>query len=162
MWHPRMGWLWAALCLMVIGAILIGVSVGEVRQALDSANWQPAQAQISTLGVVDALNDDGARIYTAQIEYDYTVNERRYRGDRVRFGSTVGSTDRRRAERMIAPYERGAFVTVYYDPLAPSRAVVERQLDGVIMAWMAGGVVGVVLALVACGGFLWPRRPSRP
>ncbi|MFZ4813831.1 MAG: DUF3592 domain-containing protein [Phototrophicaceae bacterium] len=151
--------LWVGLFLIVFGAIFVSITFNEISQYLDSDNWQSVQGQITELGI-ESYIDDGSYMYEAQVVYKYTVGGANYTGDRVRFGGGISSSDEGRAERMIAPYERGAFVTVYYDPFEPSRVVLERNLDWLIWLFVGIGGTFALIGVFVLLSLLFPQRQT--
>ncbi len=73
------------------------------------------------------------RIYQARVEYEYEVDGRTYRGDRVCVGGELDTSSRGRAEARCAAYPAGADVDVFHDPHLPEQACLERTREG---AWL--------------------------
>lgn len=118
----------AAIGLVVAGGALVGDQL------------QTAASAEETTGVVESAELDryerlgrprpgGSTYYVPNVTYAYSVDGRRYVGDRVALGSEVDTNVRRRAARVVAPFDPGDRVTVSYDPDAPGRSWLRERYD---------------------------------
>ncbi|MBI4346687.1 MAG: DUF3592 domain-containing protein [Elusimicrobia bacterium] len=86
------------------------------------------------------------RVRAAQVEYEYEVAGRTYRGDVIDAGGSLWTSSPARAEEVRRRYPEGSVVAVYYDPADPRRAFLERSpasllivLSGCVAVCVAGG-----------------------
>ena len=105
--------------LIVVAAIY---KYFEVRQA---ARWPSAPGRVMASGRETRRvrsggpdSDDTETRNFAKIIYEYTVDGRRYRCDRVSIGEDLGNFQ---VAETVARYPVGKAVTVYYDPVARSK-----------------------------------------
>lgn len=131
-----------ARAFVVVSALLVGAFV--VRAALDlwaAATYRPVEAEILATDVRDASvsttrqrdpmsGSSQSRSTTTVVTYDpkitfrYTVDGRTYeRTGFTTWGSTLSSTFS--PETIRDKYEAGTKQTCFYDPINPSRAVLE-------------------------------------
>ena len=78
--------------------------------------------------VIDSDRAEGHRFEErnfADIVYEYSVAGRKLRNNRVSIGEDLGNFQ---VAETIAKYPVGTVVTVYYNPLHPDQAVLERDL----------------------------------
>lgn len=156
----------------VFAALLIGLIVfatlTKMKEVRAAQNWQTVRGKI-TRSEVRALRkrsrDEGEQVRSApSIAYEYTVNGKRYTGERISLGENIPETD---FERVLNRYPVGAEVTVYYDPANPAQAVLERALPadfgkglaGVFL-FFGGGAVLTLLTLAKVPDLLAPHLPQ--
>ena len=80
----------------------------------------------------------------ADIVYEYSVAGRKLRNNRVSIGEDLGNFE---VAETIAKYPVGTVVTVYYNPLHPDEAVLERDLPKGLLGCLGIGTA-IVLAIV--------------
>lgn len=85
----------------------------------------------------------------AEITYEYRVDGRTYRGQRIGIGEDLGDHG---VESRLARYPVGAAVTVHYDPADPGQAVLETDAPEGIWRTMAI-FIGVLVLLLVGGVF---------
>lgn len=107
--------------LVAAGTLWWGITT--VRNASVSRNW-PAVSGTITASQVTISTDKNGTTYSADVQYKYVVNDRWYTAGTVNFGE-YGSSNRGRADKIVARYPPGSPVTVYYNPDDPNTAVLE-------------------------------------
>jgi hypothetical protein len=116
---------------IAFGLVFVAVGVGV---AFFGVRGQVTQSQ------VDTHDSDGTTMYSANVVYEYTVNNRNYVNDRIRFGEG-SSSNPRPAHNTVAEYPVGAGVDVYYSPDDPLNAVLEPGTSG-FGVWALPGMGG--------------------
>ena len=131
--------------------VLIGVGVGVtifgvtwIRSAFGSPNWPTVQGEITKSYLLEQ-EEEGT--YFARVEYRYVVDDYLYEGNRVNFGGD-GGTNREAFAAIVARYEVGAPVAVYYDPDDPNSAVLDPGLSFWWFMFACGGIFLVLLVIV--------------
>jgi hypothetical protein len=84
----------------------------------------------------------------AEVTYEYEVQGRKQRANRVSIGEDPGNFQ---VEETLAKYPQGASVRVYYNPTKHGEAVLERDVpEGAFkfMFWLVFGLVAVGLTLI--------------
>jgi hypothetical protein len=155
---PKLPWLVYAMLLAPLGLILIAATV-KTWQAREVRSWPQTSgkvvssvAEVRDVRVADDDREDGYRLEQhnfANVVYEYSVAGRKVRGDRISVGEDPG--DFQVAER-LAKYPAGSVVTVYYNPVHPEQAVLERDLPRGMWGCLGIGSA-IVLAIVFGSAF---------
>lgn len=146
---PDLPWYVYGFPLAMIGIIAVAAFYKwlEVRAA---AHWPQttgkvvvSTSQVRKVKTFDKTREGGRSHEErnfAHIVYEYTVSGKKLRNDRVSIGEDLGNFE---VAETIARYPVGTIVTVYYNPLRPKNAVLERDAPK--------GVFGCVIWLVVLG-----------
>jgi hypothetical protein len=152
---PKWIWMGISSIVFLVGLVLIFFGLRDILLSQRSTNWQPTAGVIvsSDLGVED--DGDGNTLYSAKIQYTYTLEGQQLQGDRVFFGA-MSTSERQQVFDLLLKYPIGTAVTVYYDPADPSQAVLEPGIHGA--NWflpILGAAFGLVgLAFIVIGFFV--------
>jgi hypothetical protein len=128
--------------LMVWGGIVL-------RNASVSKEWPAVQGEIVS-SYVDSSSDEDGTTYSADIEFQYVVDDRRLTADTVNFGE-YGSSNRNHAADIVAKYPVGKMVTVYYDPAEPETAVLEPGVTWSSYVLLLMGLVFIIAPAIILG-----------
>jgi hypothetical protein len=118
---------YVGLIALPMVALLALATVSKLWELRKAQSWSQTTARI-----VRSEMDEQRHRFTGDaetirnvpaIEYEFTVNGRKVRGRRVGIGDDAGGAN---TEATLARYPKGAIVTVYYDPNAPTHCVLER------------------------------------
>jgi hypothetical protein len=135
------------------------------RRARASRNWHQTTGTVLLADVQGRRSSDSHGGYSTSyypvVLYQYEVDGRTYQGERISFGMPVGRGSPRAVMQRLAPYTPGASVPVYYDPMNPAEAVLERTASSNRLVWlviliMLIIVVGVLAFQIGLFGFLGP------
>jgi hypothetical protein len=137
------GWLLLLpIAVIAAGGILIRMSVTIGRKAKASLQWTSVPG---TIVVSEMVEDKVGENASSQplITYSYVVNAQAFRSSRVGFVSSKSS-------KVVAKYPRGNPVEVFFDPQAPSSAVLEKGGSTRFMVFLGvalivGGLIGVLV-----------------
>jgi len=150
---PDLPWFAYAILLGPL-ALLLGVAVYKTLQVRAARAWPSVAgkvvisgAEVRDVKVMDSERKGGFRTEQrnfANIVYEYPVAGKKLRNNRVSIGEDRGNFE---VAETIAKYPVGAVVTVYYNPLHPNEAVLERDLPKGLWGCLGIGTV-VVLAIV--------------
>ena len=123
-----------------LGIALLSVGILNIVKGSASNDWPPPRGEILTsevqsrLETSDSSSGSGPRRrrkttttrgYWAEMKYSYLVEGVSFEGSRVDYGMESRSSKQTRADEIVALYPVGEEVLVYYDPSAPSEAVLE-------------------------------------
>jgi len=111
-----------------------------------------SEAEVSETRVIDSDREDGYRNEQrnyANIIYEYSVAGAKLRNNRVSIGEDRGNFE---IAETIAKYPVGTIVAVYYNPLHPKEAVLERDLPKGLWGCLGIGTV-IVLGIVFGSAF---------
>jgi hypothetical protein len=155
---PDLPWFVYAMLLAPLGLIL-AVAVYKTLQVRAAREWPSAagkvavsRAEVRKVKVIDSDRQEGHRFEErnfADIVYEYSVAGRKLRNNRVSIGEDLGNFE---VAETIAKYPVGAIVTVYYNPLHPEEAVLERDLPKGMWGCLGIGTA-IVLAIVFGSAF---------
>jgi uncharacterized protein DUF3592 len=150
---PDLPWFVYAMLLAPLG-LLLGVAVYKTLQVHAAREWPStsgkvvvSKAETRQVKVIDSDGAEGHRFEErnfADIVYEYSVAGRKLRNNRVSIGEDRGNFE---VAETIAKYPVGAAVTVYYNPLHPDQAVLERDLPKGMWGCLGIGTA-IVLAIV--------------
>jgi hypothetical protein len=132
---------------VIIGLVLLLMGIAQVKKAKAAATWPVIPGVVLSSGLQEKRHRNAKThrvsvTYEPQIQYQYALMGQNYTGSAISFGST--SYDYNTASRKLALYPQGAPVQVHYDPIDPSKAVLEpKASDGVVLV-----VLGIVFMLV--------------
>ena len=150
---PDLPWFVYAMLLAPLG-LLLGVAAYKTLQVRAAREWPSAagkvvvsKAELRNVKVSDSDRAGGYRFEErnfAEIVYEYSVATRKLRNNRVSIGEDLGNFQ---VAETIAKYPVGAVVTVYYNPLHPDQAVLERDLPKGMWGCLGIGTA-IVLAIV--------------
>ncbi len=140
-----------------IFVLLLGVLLGWLgwrnRQKVKaSMSWPSVNGQMVASKVqrkVDVGDEDsGTTIsYSLLVIYDYQVAGKSYQGTQFSFQDKSFNSEAK-AVALLASFQAGNPVEVFYDPASPGSAVLERQAHGNIFLLILGPVLfiaGIVM-----------------
>jgi len=157
---PDLPWYVYAMLLAPLGLILVAAAY-KTLQVRAAREWPSApgkvvisNSELRDVSVLDDSREDDRRIEQrnfANIVYQYAVAGKALRNNRVSIGEDRGDFQ---VAETIAKYPVGTSVTVYYNPLHPNEAVLERDLPkglwgclgigtAITLAIVFGGVIGL-------------------
>ena len=146
-----------------VGLLVVLIGVGfaiwggmQVVEARSATSWTETQGEIVSSEVIHTTSTSQTSktkwYYQAEIKYRYEVDGLEYVADRLDFGTykhkyksevyPVGTTNR---------YPVGKNVTVYYDPVDPEQAVIDREVK---LNTYTGLLVGIITTIIGVVLFL--------
>lgn len=109
-----------AATMAVIGLALWLWSGYNLTDSFINPRFARGTGMIVTSDRLRRTGEEGTDRYEYRIIYEYTVQDKRYSSERIRFGPTSG--------RDYEEYPLGRKVTVYYDQKQPSLAVLKTEI----------------------------------
>jgi hypothetical protein len=161
---PDLPWFVYAMMLAPLGLIVVAAAYKtlQVRAARD---WPSTAGRVMTsnseareIKVIDASRENGHRFEPrnfANIAYEYSVSGQTLSNNRVSIGEDRGNFQ---VAETIARYPVGAVVTVYYNPLHPRDAVLERDLPQGL--WGCLGIATAITLAIMFGSAIGLHRIS--
>jgi ribosomal protein L21E len=150
---PDLPWFVYAMLLAPLGLILAAATYKSL-QVRAAREWPStagkvvvSKAEVRKVKVIDGDREEGHRFEErnfANVVYEYSVAGKKLRNNRVSIGEDRGNFQ---VAETIAKYPVGAVVTVFYNPLHPDQAVLERDLPKGMWGCLGIGT-GIVLAIV--------------
>jgi hypothetical protein len=161
---PDLPWFADAMLLAPLGLILVA-AVYKSLQLRAAREWPAtpgkvviSNSQVRDVGVLDSERESGRKLEQrnfANIVYQYAVSGQMLRNNRVSIGEDRGNYG---VAETIARYPVGADVIVYYNPLHPREAVLER--DSPKGLWGCLGIGTVVVLAIVFGSVIGLQRIS--
>lgn len=97
-----------------------------VKEAEASENWPTTSGIITYSDITQYTNNEGNIMYSNVINYEFTIDNKSYIGDRISLSSNGESTSSLgEVKKALLKYPVNATVLVYYDPELPNNAVLE-------------------------------------
>jgi hypothetical protein len=150
---PDLPWFVYAMLLAPLGLLLVAAAYKSL-QVRAAREWPStagkvvvSKTEVRKVEVIDSDRAEGHRFEErnfADIVYEYSVAGRKLRNNRVSIGEDRGNFE---VAETIAKYPVGTVVTVYYNPLHPDQAVLERDLPKGMWGCLGIGTA-IVLAIV--------------
>ena len=130
--------------LMIPGTIIVMFGIFNVVLALLSYSWPVAPGEILNSNIKQHDKTDGSQsggaTYSAEVKYEYKVEDQSYIGTRTRFGE-VQYGDSSISDRIVKEYPVGRKTDIAYCPYKTSLAVLEPGLHLCTFFWPGFGVV---------------------
>lgn len=154
---------------VLVGGFALALGVNDYRDGEATKSWPSTTAMVLSSEIhedTDTTRNANGRsrtrtTYRTEVRYEYTIDGSTYQGDQIKTGDYSGSQGR--ANDTVNRYPAGANMTVYYDPVDPGHAVLERGADrtGVyLFGGIGAGFAVIGLAALAFGG-VFLRRVTR-
>jgi hypothetical protein len=150
---PDLPWQVYAMLLAPLALILCAAAY-KTLQARAARNWPSTPGKVVTsnsevreVGVIDDEREDHHRLEQrnfANIVYEYTVRGQRLTCNRVSIGEDRGNFE---VAETLARYPLGKDVTVFYNPVHPHEAVLERDLPKGMWGCLGIGTA-IVVAII--------------
>ncbi len=161
---PDLPWFVYLMLLAPLG-LLLGAAVYKSLQVRAAKEWPSAagkvvvsRAEVRETRVIDSDREGGYRTEQrnfANITYEYAVAGQKLRNNRVSIGEDLGNFQ---VSETIAKYPVGAIVSVYYNPLHPKEAVLERDLPQGL--WGCLGIATVITLVIVFGSAIGLHKLS--
>ena len=135
------------VALLLFGAAALAAYYGYGHwQVRESRTWHTTTGRVLESSAVWETVEENSRIFVPRVIYEYQVNGRPYRSDRI-FLQPHTNDD---ASATAARFPAGSQVPVYYNPADPAQA---RLVRNVPSAQLYIGLIALLLALaiMMCG-----------
>jgi len=137
----------------ILGIVVLGFALRAARgwrQVGGSRHWPSTTGRVLAASVEASrrVGRSGVSFYPA-VMYEYYVDGQRYVGNRISFGTRMGTGVRSWVESQVERYPAGSEVEVFYNPTNPADAVLEHGAPG---SW--GNLLVVVILVGALIVFL--------
>jgi len=121
------GFMWMLIVCGTIQTAMLVALIVYLSFVFATRRWLQTTGTVITSRVVSrTTREHGANsdlTNTPLVQYEYQVNGKTIRGDRIMIGGGKSETE---LERVLGKYPLGAKVIVYYNPADPQQAVLER------------------------------------
>ncbi|MDE0935855.1 MAG: DUF3592 domain-containing protein [Mariniblastus sp.] len=113
------------LVFAIVGFVVVyffGMPI--VTKAKASLEWPQVSGVVTASEIQSHRGDDGTT-YSADVTFDYTVNDEKLSGDTVYFGDNVQTSSRSTPAKTVRKYPVGKEIQVHYSPESPDESVIE-------------------------------------
>jgi hypothetical protein len=117
--------------VFIVGAWLTYTNFSKpMAEEADATKSWPTAPGVITNSDIRQSESDGTTMYSADISYDFVVDDKPFSGHRITLNSGNSSTSSiKEVKKDLQKYPVDAAVTVYYDPELPNNAVLETGAD---------------------------------
>src|ERR1051325_5474763 len=145
----------AAIALGSFGLLVLAITLASRREAAAMKRWPIAKGRVLAAHVKahrdvagGSSSSGGAHmtLYKPVVQYEYTVDGKRYRGERITQSPGLDRGVPEFAEQIVRRYAEGSDVDVRYNPKRPNEAVLEPRVP---RSWTFAVGIGVALLAVA-------------
>ncbi len=140
-----------SLALEIAGVSLVAIAINAIVPAWRSKRWLPTRGKIMTSRAVASAGPvqwgrGTTLLWDPGIVYQYTVEGTTYRGTRLNFNGHVPTVIR--VQRIVDRYPIGQPVTVWYNPVDPSSAVLEPGPANPLALELCLGLVFIAIGIL--------------
>ncbi len=157
---------WAVYFIIIASLIFLGFGIGMlVKLAQNYRKLQRSKHWLSIKGVITSsdlnsqvsTDDEGFQTttYLAKIAFSYEVNGVKHESDHINFDYGIRTSNLRGQQAIVDHYPVKKEVRVYYDPDDPTKAILEKRVNGAFTTILVSAVfiaIGVILAMSSLGG----------
>ena len=144
-----------------VGAFMLYLIADDAVEASQMRGWSATQATLSDAGYSSHSGDDSTT-YEAYATYAYDVNGVRYVSSRVGLAGgadNIGDYQRDMGNELRAAMSGQRPITVYYDPEAPSEAIIDREVRWGLIGFRS--IFVLVFGGVGGGLMFWAFKAPR-
>jgi hypothetical protein len=144
---------------MAVGLIFLIIMAAATIDAQRAQSWPSTEGTISSSMVKSEWSSSssggGSYLYYPDVHYHYSINGQSFNGN-VISKMLSHSSDSSYAYAYVSDHPIGSQVTVYYNPLNPSEAVLDKDVGFTAFIGLSIGAVFVVIG--AIGVFYFYRK----
>ncbi|MEE2732289.1 MAG: DUF3592 domain-containing protein [Pseudomonadota bacterium] len=131
----------------------------ELSIWMSAASWQQTEGQLVSTRLDSSRSSEGSTTYEVKARYRYQVNGREFESARVGIHTgkdNIGRYHQTWSRQLSQSHQNRLPVTVWYDPLQPSRSLLDRELRWGLMAMQLAfaGVFSLVGAVLMGAGLV--------
>ncbi len=145
-----------AVLFLLVGVWLAWSALRDLLLKRASKHWPSIEGEVVSATIREmgsTTNGRNTTFYLPQVEYAYSVGDKRYTSHQIGFGGGRALPSQQEADVVIHKYPAGERVKVYYDPSRPGPAVLEPAQAGNVLLLLLAGVLffggGIFLSLFA-------------
>ena len=127
--------------LFILNIVFLTIIFFMRRRMATVSQWPATMGNVIMSTVERRSSEDGYTDYPV-VQYSYQVGGQAYQSYKLAPGPEVGGSG---ARKVIAKYQAGAQVMVFYDPRNPAEAVLERKAPAQWLMWLILAIFDVTL-----------------
>jgi hypothetical protein len=132
------------IVLLILNVIFLGVIFFMRRRMATVSQWPSTMGQVMMSTIQLRSSSEGGSTEYPVVQYSYQVGGQGYQSMKIAPGPEMGGTG---ARKVVAKYQPGTQVMVFYDPQKPSDAVLEKKAPAQWLMW----VLLIVFDCALCG-----------
>jgi hypothetical protein len=143
--------IFGGVIFIIIGTIFLVLIVGDVWDAVNSRGWDKTQGEIISSEVEVYVSSDSEGdstvMYSAEIEYNYSINGILYRSSKIGF-TEYSTSSAESMQEIVDSFPVGSTVTVYHHPNDVNDVVIMPGMSTPL--WVMVGF-GLLMPLIGIG-----------
>ncbi len=150
------------MIVLIMGSRMLFKSTSELMQSWEARSWPVASGTITRSNLqlntqkVRRRGEDGIRrsfsedFYTADIEYEFRVNDQVLKGTRISSVQGGNLADKAHVQQILDRYPLGQIVNVSFNPKDTAQSVLEPGTWGgfIVMAGLASFLIVVPMLVI--------------
>lgn len=138
-----------------LGVILFLLDFRLLYKSIQSKNWSQIEGVITKSELYKSGGVDNSVSYEPLVEYQYEVDGKLYKSKRIYFGSSIGSSfKKRKSQKYVNKFPTGIKTTVYYNQLNTKQSVIETGVHSEILLLF---VTGLLMCIIGYLSMLHPE-----
>lgn len=130
-----------------------------LKYGYESKSWPKTTGTI-TLSEVESWMKEGNSQYSVRINYSYSVDGKKYNSSKVNTGGSYSGSSMSKAKEIVAKFNEGKTVDVFYDPEIPDSAALNPGIQGKDIAVASFSLLFFFVGMVVLLGIVKPQRST--
>ena len=119
--------------LLLLNVIFLGILFFMRRRMSQVSTWPSTMGTVMMSTIELRSDSEGGSTEYPVVQYSYQVGGQGYQSMKLAPGPELGGTG---ARKVVAKYQPGTQVMVFYDPQKPSDAVLEKKAPAQWLFWL--------------------------
>jgi hypothetical protein len=134
----------------IVAVVFVVIALRSQVVVRASGRWETTYAQVIYASVEARRSRSGtgtSTTYYPNVIYQYQVNGQMYQGNRVTLGSSIGLGSYSAVQKTVDQYAIGSTIPIFYNPVNPAEAVIERRAPSSRMFLFIAVVIILILTV---------------
>lgn len=118
--------------LLILNAVFLGIIFFTRRKMAAVSQWPSTMGTVMMSTIDVRSGSEGSTEYPV-VQYSYQIGGQGYQGMKIAPGPEIGGSG---ARKVVARYQPGSQVMVFYNPQNPSDAVLEKKSPAQWLFWL--------------------------
>jgi len=133
-----------------LGVILFLLDFRLLYKSIQSDNWSQTEGIITKSELYKSGGGDSSVSYEPLVEYQYEVDGKLYKSKRLYFGSSIGSSfKKRKSQKYVNKFTTNTKTTVYYNQLNTKQSVLEPGIHSEILLLFVTGLLMFIIGYLS-------------
>ncbi len=139
------------IALLLFAVVFGGFGIYKYNIGKESESWPKVSGEV-TSSTLSRTTSDGKTKYAPSVKYNFKVDGADYTGNEI---SLVTSYSKKtKADAVLDKYPSGKKVDVYYDPVDPSRSILEPGMTASVYYILAAALACILLFVAVLVSYL--------